>query len=336
MEAAVAIVTIIIGFIFAFINGFHDGCNVLATSIASRSILPQKALYIACAAEYVGSLALGTAVAETIGKGVVYQDYVLQAVPIIGIIFVLSTLLGGIIWNLITWKFGIPSSSSHALIGGILGAGVYLFGWRSVNWNNILVKVVMVMFTSPIIGFSIGYCFMRLSLVLFKNREIDINKNLKTMQQYSMFFLGISHGSSDSQKSMGLIAIVLLIMNKGNEFHIPVWVKLGCAFAITAGLSVGGWKIIKTVGTKIYKLKPIHSFNSQVTATSVIATASILGTPVSTTQIVISSVMGVGAGDAFKRVNWNTVKGIAVAWFTTIPSAAAISALMAFLLKTVI
>ena len=255
MVSVMAAVTIFVGFMFAFINGFHDGCNVLASSISSRSILPKKALFIACTAEFTGALILGTAVAETIG-----------------IIFVLSTLLGGIIWNLATWKYGIPSSSSHALIGGLLGAGVFLFGWHSVNWTNILFRVVIVMFTSPIIGFSIGYFFIKLALLLFKNCSKDINDHLKKVQNYSMFFLGISHGSSDSQKSMGLIALVLLVLNGGSEFYIPLWVKLGCAAAITAGLSVGGW---------------------------------------------------------------NTVKSIATAWFTTIPSAAAISALLALIMKAI-
>ncbi len=335
MLSVMAIVTITVGFIFAFINGFHDGCNVLASSISSRSILPKRALLIACAAEFTGALILGTAVAETIGRGVVNPINIMDEEPVIGIIFVLSTLLGGIIWNLATWKCGIPSSSSHALIGGILGAGILLFGWHSINWSNILFRVVIVMFTSPIIGFSIGYFFIKIALLLLKNSSKDINEHLKTIQNYSMFFLGISHGSSDSQKSMGLIALVLLVINGGSEFYIPLWVKLGCAAAITAGLSVGGWKIVKTVGDKIYKLKPIHSFSSQIAASSVIAAASVFGAPVSTTQIVISSVMGVGAGDHYRKVNWNTVRSIATAWFTTIPSAAAISALLAFTMKAI-
>jgi inorganic phosphate transporter, PiT family len=335
MVAIIAVVTIAVGFIFAFINGFHDGCNVLASSISSRSILPRQAMLIACTAEFIGALILGTAVAETIGRGVVFTNNVLAEEPMIGIIFVLSTLLGGIIWNLVTWKYGIPSSSSHALIGGILGSGIFLFGWHSINWINILFKVIIVMFTSPIIGFSIGYFFIKLSILLLKNSSMDVNNHLKKIQHYSMFFLGISHGSSDSQKSMGLIALVLLVINGGSEFYIPLWVKLGCAAAITAGLSVGGWKIIKTVGDKIYKLKPIHSFSSQIAASSVIAASSLFGAPVSTTQIVISSVMGVGAGDRYKKVNWNTVKSIATAWFTTLPSAAAISGFLAFVMKAI-
>ncbi|KUO74375.1 MAG: hypothetical protein APF77_16335 [Clostridia bacterium BRH_c25] len=335
MMTVMAAVTIAVGFIFAFINGFHDGCNVLASSISSRSILPKKAMLIACTAEFTGALILGTAVAETIGRGIVYPLNVLAEEPVIGVIFVLSTLLGGITWNLVTWKYGIPSSSSHALIGGILGSGVFLFGWDSINWTNIFFRVVIVMFTSPIIGFSIGYIFVKLAFVLLKNSRKDVNGHLKNVQHFSMFFLGISHGSSDSQKSMGLIALVLLVVNGGSEFYVPLWVKLGCAAAITAGLSVGGWKIIKTVGDKIYKLKPIHSFSSQIAASGVIGVASIFGSPVSTTQIVISSVMGVGAGDRYKKVNWNTVKSIATAWFTTIPSAAGISALLALIMKVI-
>ncbi|HYE84564.1 MAG TPA: anion permease [Clostridia bacterium] len=335
MVTVMAVLTIAVGFIFAFINGFHDGCNVLASSISSRSILPKKAMLIACMAEFTGALILGTAVADTIGRGVVYPNYVLAEEPVIGVIFVLSTLLGGIVWNLITWKYGIPSSSSHALMGGLMGAGILLFGWHSINWINILFRVVIVMFTSPIIGFSIGYLFMKLAFVLLKNSSKDINEHLKTVQHFSMFFLGISHGSSDSQKSMGLIALILMVTSGGSEFYVPLWVKLGCAAAITAGLSAGGWNIIKTVGDRIYKLKPIHSFSSQIAASSVIAAASIFGSPVSTTQIVISTVMGVGAGDRYKKVNWNTVKSIGAAWFTTIPSAAAISALLAFAMRAV-
>lgn len=326
------IILIIVTYIFTFVNGFHDGCNVIATIIASRSLTPKKALIIAVITEFISPLVLGTAVAATIGKGIVKNEFICSSGVNTAYIFILCAIVGAIIWNIITWWIGLPSSSSHALIGGLIGSGICIFGFNSVNWYNILFKVMLVLFLTPILGFIIGFLFLTLVTRLCRKCSPKVNEVLKVSQIFSMIFLAASHSTNDAQKSMGMITLILMVGGVQNQFYVPFWVKLVSALAMALGLSLGGWRIVKTVGNGIFKVRPIHSFASQVSAASVICVSGLLGSPVSTSQIVSSSIMGVGAGDRVNAVRWNIVKNIFVSWITTIPATALISVMTYFII----
>ncbi len=305
-------------FIFTFINGFHDGCNVVATIIASRSMSPEMALLWASISEFLGAVFLGTAVATTIGKGIIAPQAFTPHSPV-PILLIFSGIICAIVWDLITWLLGLPSSSSHALVGGLAGGGIGAFGLEVINWNVLFYKVILIMFLTPIIGMLAGYILTRLSFTLLADCHPRINNWIKRIQFFSMCFLGASHGTNDAQKSMGLIALILTGYGLLNHFFIPWWVVIGCALAISLGVSSGGWRLIRTVGFRIFKLEPIHSLNAQLAAGSVIYISGLFGSPVSTSQIMSSSVMGVGAAHKFKEVRWIVAKDILLAWLITIP-----------------
>lgn len=329
----IGFVAIAVCLVFAFINGFHDGCNVIATIIASRSISPKKALHIACFAEFLGPLLLGTSVAATIGTSIINIDFFKTGNEVASVLLFLSAVAAAILWNLFTWWKGMPSSSSHALIGGILGAGIAAYGTGSILWGTFLYKVLLVLFTSPIIGFLVGYIGLRVVTVVTKNMHPRANNYIKKVQLLSMFLLGMSHGSNDAQKSMGIIATILYLIGVTDTFTISWWIQPVCALMIALGLSTGGWRLIKTVGMKIFNVKPIHSFSSQIASASTIIAASITGGPVSTTQIVNSSVMGVGAAERKNAVRWETVNNILLSWVCTIPASAVLAAVIYLLLR---
>jgi PiT family inorganic phosphate transporter len=316
----ITIAAIILAYGFTILNGIHDGCNVIATIIASRSMPPRRALIIACLAELIGPLFVGMAVATTIGKGVIDFNYINDPGNIIPVITLLAALVGAIAWNLLTWRLGIPSSSSHALIGGLFGAGIAGFGVNAIDWHSFIFKVILVMFASPLIGFGIGYILMRLSIAVFRNFDPKVNKFFKHIQVVSMIFLGTSHGSSDGQKAAGIITLLMVVGGMTQEFVVSRWILLSSTFALVLGISLGGWSIIKTVGTGIYKVKPLHSFNVQLSSAFVIFMSNMLGAPVSTTQIVSSSVMGIGSAERVNAVKWIKVKNILISWFITIPA----------------
>lgn len=326
-------ITVVLAFLFAFVNGFHDGCNVIATVVSSRSLSPEKSLFIACIAEFVGAIFLGTAVAVTIGKGIISSEILFKNGKYISYLFLFSALIGAIIWNIITWIIGLPSSSSHALIGGIVGAGCMAFGYKTIGWHALLWKVGIPLFITPIIGLVIGHIFMEININIFKNAHPRVNNFFKKFQVFSMTFLAASHGMNDSQKTMGVITMLLLISGKISEFKVPLWVILTSAACISLGLSTGGWKIVKTVGTRIYRVKPIHSFTSQTAAGFVIYVAGLLGGPVSTTQIVSSSIMGVGSAHRLNAVRWTVSGDILLAWLLTIPASSIISSLVFLVTK---
>ncbi len=328
MNGIFAAITILAGFGYAFINGYHDGGNVIATIIVSRSIKVKQAFVLGCLAEFFGAILLGTAVARTIGTGIVDQSIILDGGELVGTLFIVCAIVGSIVCNLMTAIFGLPSSSSHALMGGLLGAGIIAFGFNAINWTNFLLKIVLVMFTSPILGLIIGFIMMRIALKILINYTKKIEKHIKRAQFLSMAGLALSHGSSDSQKAMGLISLELMVLHVNAEFIVPWWTIFGCAAMIALGMSVGGWKIMHTVGRKLYTVEPVHSLASQIAAASIIATATITGFPVSTTQIVTSSVMGVGAAESFKKVKWIVVKRIVASWFITIPAGAVVSGVL--------
>jgi len=328
MEQAI----IIIALLFALINGFHDGCNVIATIVISRSMSPRRAIVLACIAEFIGAMALGTAVALTIGKGILSSQ--VFALPMITIQkILLSTVIGAILWNLITWFIGLPSSSSHALVGGMVGSGVASIGLSGVMWNSFFFKVVLPLLMAPLLGFVGGIIIMKLSVAIFRNRKPSITIVFKKVQALTMIFLAGSHGSNDAQKAMGIIALSLMACGSGS-FSVPPWVMVSCAAAISVGLSFGGWRIIKTIGKQVSKMTPLHSFDSQISSGIIIYFSSILGFPVSTTQIVGSSVMGVGAGYKAKSVRWSITKDILMAWLITIPASGLMAAATFMLIIT--
>lgn len=329
------IIAIAVCLIFTFVNGFHGGCNVMATAVSSRTMPPGKAIILAFIAEFFAPLILGTKVAETMGKGLIDLDRMIAAPYNVAIVLILIALISGIIWNLFTWKAGIPSSSSHALIGGLIGSGIAMFGIDMVNWSNFFWKVVFMLIVTPIIGFTAGFIFIKLVKAAVSKCHININLFFKKIQALGIIFLGSSLGTNDAQKSMGIIAIILLVCNPGNSFSIPFWAMAACAFALSSGLILGGWSIVKTVGMKIFRVKPIHSFNAQLAASSVIMAAGMLGSPISTTQVISSSIMGTGAGERISLVNWNIIRDIIISWVITIPSSAVISFIISFAFRKI-
>jgi len=308
------IILIVLALIFDFLNGVHDSSNIVATMISSRALRPKTALAMTTVAEFSGPFIFGVAVAETIGNEIVIPNAINMEV-------IIAALLAAIIWNILTWILGIPSSSSHALIGGIVGAVVVDAGFGVINLKGIE-KILITLFTSPIIGFVVGAIIMRLLLYLCQRASPRVNRLFKKLQIFTSLSLALSHGTNDAQKTMGIITLGLVITGVQSQFAVPFWVILICAAAIAIGTSVGGWRLIKTLGSKFYKIRPIHGFAAQFTSAAVILTASLIGGPVSTTQVVSSSIMGVGAAERLNKVRWGVAGEIITAWFVTIPSTA--------------
>jgi inorganic phosphate transporter, PiT family len=310
----------LVGFslIFNYLNGFHDSSNIVATIIFSRAISPRWALLLAAAAESVGPFIFGVAVAKTIGEEIVQPDA-------INIQIILAALLAGILWNLVTWFFGIPSSSSHALIGGILGAVIIGVGFQTIQISG-LVKILLSLLLSPLLGLVIGNLFTHLVYFLSKKSTPRINHFFKRSQIFTGIGLALSHGANDAQKTMGIITLGLVTTGYLDHFVVPTWVILVCAAAMVLGTLSGGWRLIRTLGSRFYKIRPINGFCSQVSSTLVILGAALLGGPVSTTQVVSSSIMGVGSAERINKVRWGVAVQIITAWFLTIPVTALISA----------
>jgi len=311
---------------FDYSNGFHDAANVVATIITTGALSPRKALMLAAVCELAGPFLFGTAVAKTIGKGIIDVSTFDAAVVELSAALLIAALLGAISWNLITWAWGLPSSSSHALIGGMVGAVLVAYGPDKILWNGLLYVMASLIF-SPLLGLVFGVLFYRFTLRLSKNAKPTISGFFKQLQIPSSIALSLSHGANDAQKSMGLITMGLVLLGYSSTFHIPFWVILSCALAIALGTASGGWRIIKTMGGKIYRLRSIHAFCAQTASASVILGAALLGGPVSTTHVVSSSIMGVGVGERISAVRWGVAKNIVVAWFITIPASAVMAGL---------
>lgn len=327
-ELLIALV-IILALAFDFINGFHDTANAIATSVSTRVLSPLQAILMAAGLNFVGAL-ISTEVASTIGKGIVDPKFLSNEVIIAG-------LMGAIIWNLATWYYGLPSSSSHALIGGIAGAVVASQGWTSLNAGGLLEKIFLPLIASPLIGFVIAYIVMGFIFWLVGNLAPKIvNKYFSRLQIISAAFMAFSHGSNDAQKSMGIITAALLSSGMIDTFEVPLEVVLACAAAMALGTSLGGWRIIKTMGSRIIKLEPVHGFAAEASAAMVIIGASILGRPVSTTHVISASIMGVGATKRMSAVRWNVAKNIVNAWLLTAPLSALVAALAYFLISILI
>ena len=325
MELAfgVLVLVVIAALAFDFINGFHDTANAIAT-VVSTGVLPMRtAILMAAALNLVGAF-MGTAVAKTIGTDVLQPETITQVV-------VLAALLSAIFWDLWTWYYGIPSSSSHALIGGILGAGIANQGFAAAKGAGIL-KIVKSLILSPLVGFALGFLMMLLILWLCRRgRPMRLTRAFKRLQLVSSSFMAFSHGSNDAQKTMGIITMALVAYGavhlEGGEFHVPFWVVVACALAMGFGTAAGGLRIIKTMGTKIIDLKPAHGFAAETSAAGTIMGASALGLPVSTTHVISGSIMGVGAVERLSSVRWGVTAKIMWAWVLTIPITAVVAAL---------
>ncbi len=313
------IIVIVLALAFDFINGFHDTANAIATSVSTRAISPSRAIMMAAVLNFFGAM-VSTGVAKTIGGDIVV-GHIDQ--PII-----IASLTGAIIWNLLTWKIGLPSSSSHALVGGLIG-GVLMsdMGMEGLNFGGIG-KIVIALVTSPLVGMVIGYIIMNLMFQFFQNSSPSkVNHRFKKMQIVTAATMAFSHGSNDAQKSMGIITLALVSGGVLQEFEVPLIVKVLCATAMAVGTSVGGWSIIKTVGGKIIKLEPINGFAADLNSSITIFTATLLHLPVSTTHVVSGSIMGVGAAKRIKAVRWGVAQQMVMAWVLTIPCTAAMGAI---------
>jgi PiT family inorganic phosphate transporter len=325
-----AIATIAIVLIFEYTNGFHDAANIIATVIASRAMTPVQAVLLVAFFEFLGPLLGGTAVANTIGTFITLDDID----RVLALTIVLCGLVGAIAWNLLTWWFGIPSSSSHALVGGLAGVVVVASGASHVVWGfsdllhghlNGVAKVLVALILSPLIGFWVGYALHKTMLALLRGAHPSINRDLRHLQYVTSASLAFSHGANDAQKSMGMLTLVLLLGGFIPTFEVPFWVMLVCSFAIVLGILSGGWQIVRTLGFSIYKIRPLHALDSQMTAAGVIFGSSLFGAPVSTTHVVASSIMGIGASERPKAVRWGKAREIATTWLITIPGAALMS-----------
>ena len=322
------VIFVAIALTFDFLNGFHDSANVVATAIASRAMSPRWALGMTAAANLAGPFLFGVAVAETIGNEVVSGDAV--TIPV-----AMSALVSAIIWNLVTWLLGIPSSSSHALIGGFIGAAVAGYGLGVVHLPG-LYKVVLGLFISPVIGLVFGWLIARQMLSVGRMMSPTVNTFFRRAQWLTALSLGLSHGTNDAQKTMGIISMGLVAFGVLSNFSVPVWVIAASATSIGLGTALGGWRLIRTMGSGFYRIRPIHAFSSQVASTVVILGSALLGAPVSTTQVISSTIVGAGAAQRVPMVRWGTASQILVAWILTIPSTAFLGALTLWLLRRII
>lgn len=312
------IIVITLALIFDFLNGMRDASNIVATMISSRAFGPRTALTITAIAEFLGPFLFGVVVAKTIG-----DEIVQSSVLTLGVIA--ASLIGAIVWNLITWFFGIPGSSSHALIGGMVGAVLASAGISAIKFEG-LNKVLIALFASPLIGFLVGFLVTRFIYFLVQGATPRINGFFKRSQLLTAIALALSHGTNDAQKTMGIITLSLVIGGVLPTFQIPTWVVAVSAAAIAIGTSLGGWRLIRTLGGKFYKIRPLHSFSTQLTSGIVILAASLFGVPVSTSQVVSSAIIGVGSADRVSKVRWSVAGDIMTAWLITIPASALLSA----------
>ncbi len=309
---------IAVAMLFDFLNGFNDSANVVSTMIASRAMSPRGALTLAALANLAGPFLFGVAVAETIGAEVADPRTLSVAV-------VLAALLAASLWDLATWYFGIPVSSSHALVGGIVGAAATSSGLDAIQTQG-LWKIAIALLASPLVGFVMAIAVMQATLWLLRNAAPRANVTLSRLQVLTATALALSHGANDAQKTMGVIAMGLVTLGFTPVFVVPWWVVLLSASAIALGTALGGWRIIRTLGTRFYRIKPIHGFTSQLASTAVVLAASLAGGPVSTTQVVSMSILGAGAAERKSKVRWAALNEIVVAWALTLPATALLAA----------
>jgi PiT family inorganic phosphate transporter len=313
--------------LFDFLNGFHDSANAVATMISSRAMTPREALAISAVAHFTGPFLFGVAVATTIGHEVVLERAV--TIPV-----VLAALLAASGWNVLTWMLGIPSSSSHALVGGLVGAAVTGHGLETILLPG-LTKVLLTLLVSPIVGLISGFALMKIVLFLARGFSPRINTFFKRAQILTATALAVSHGTNDAQKTMGVITMGLLAGGVLPRFAVPIWVIAASAAAMSLGTALGGWRIIHTLGGKFYKVRPIHSFTSQVASAAVVLGAALMGGPVSTTHVVSSTILGAGSAERLGKVRWGTVGQIVTAWLLTIPATGLLAVLLYLLVERI-
>jgi PiT family inorganic phosphate transporter len=323
VELVAVLVVIAVALAFDYTNGFHDAANAIATSVSTRALAPRTALVMAAVLNLVGAF-LGTEVATTVGSGIIDPP---QGLP--GLTVVLAALLGAIGWNLTTWWFGLPSSSSHALIGGLVGAAMASAG--EVQWSGVVDKVLIPMVLSPLVGFTLAGTVMLALLWIFRRgRPTRLTRGFRRAQTVSAAAMALGHGLQDAQKTMGVIVLALVVGGFHQGFDVPWWVVVMAAGALSAGTYAGGWKIMRTLGRRIIDLDPPRGFAAESTASAVLyTTAFVFAAPISTTQTITSSILGVGATKRLSAVRWGVASNIAVAWVLTIPMAA-LSAALAF------
>lgn len=322
METAGLVIIVVVALAFDYTNGFHDSANAIATSISTRALTPRAALGLAAVMNVIGAL-VSTKVAKTVGSGIIAAPKGSH-----GLVVVFAALVGAISWNLITWYFGLPSSSSHALIGGLIGAALASAG--SVKWTGVYEKVLIPMVLSPLVGFALAFLFMLAVLWLFRRgKPSPVNKGFRVAQVFSAGAMAYGHGLQDAQKTMGVITLALVTTGHLSSFVVPYWVIVSAAAAISLGTYSGGWRIMRTLGRRVIQLTPAAGFSAQTVASSVLyTTAYVYAVPVSTTHVITSSVMGVGATKRLSAVRWGVAGNIATAWVLTIPAAAAMAALV--------
>ena len=302
--------------IFDYINGFHDTANAIATCVSTRALTVRSAILMAAGLNFVGAM-VSTEVAKTIGKGIVDASQITQMV-------VLAGVLGAIVWNLITWYYGLPSSSSHAIIGGLVGSVIAHAGVSALHWAG-LKKIILVLVLSPLVGALFGFIFMIIMMWTFRNKApYGLNKAFRKLQILSAAVMAFSHGTADAQKSMGVITMALVSYGTLATFEVPTWVKVSCAIAMALGTAAGGWRIIKTVGHDFVKLQPVHGFCVETASAGVILGASAMGLPTSTTHVITSAILGVGLSKRLSAVNWTVASRILTAWIITIPASASV------------
>ncbi len=316
------LVTIVaVALVFDYTNGFHDTANAIATSVSTRAVPPRLAVFGAACLNLLGALVFVT-VATTVGKGIVQTNLV--TLPL-----VLTALIGAVVWNFTTWYFGIPSSSSHALFGGLIGAMIAKAGFSGVMWGGVIHKIIIPMLGSPFLGFVFAWLLMTGLIWLVRHHPPGpVNRWFRILQPVSAGAVAFTHGSNDAQKTMGVIALALFASGKISTFYVPLWVKIACALAMALGTYSGGWRIIHTLGSKVIKLDPIHGFAAETSAASVILLFTKFGFPVSTTHTITSAIMGVGSTQRLSAVRWGVAGNIVVAWVLTLPAAALVSGLL--------
>ena len=316
---ALLIAIVILALVFDYTNGFHDTANAIATSVSTRALSPRVAVLMAAGLNLLGAL-VSTSVAKTVGEGIVNTDLVTLQV-------VMAALVGAVVWNLITWRFGIPSSSSHALFGGLIGAMIASAGVSGVIWSGVFEKIILPMVGSPLLGFVGAWLLMTGLIWLVRKRaQGPVNTWFRRLQPISAGFMAFSHGANDAQKTMGIIALALFASGQIETFTIPTWVKIACALAMALGTYSGGWRIIHTLGSKVIKLDPIHGFAAETAAASVIQLATHFGVPVSTTHTITAAIMGVGSTQRLSAVRWGVAGNIVTAWVLTLPAAGLVGA----------
>lgn len=314
---------------FAVTNGLHDAANAIATLVASRGARPAQAVALAAVFNLLGAVVVGSAVADTIA-GIVSVSGA-EAIAVIG-----SGVLAATCWNLVTWWLGLPSSSAHALVGGLLGAALVASGVSAINWGGMdglrpvgLAGVLLALVVSPLVGFGFGFLSSRLDARALRRASRRVKRPIVKAEWAMSAALAFGHGANDGQKAMGVVAALLVADGKLSSFSVPLWVKLACGLALTLGTAFGGWRIIQTVGRRIFRLSPLGAFAGQTAATAVVLPATFLGAPVSTTEVVASAVVGVGGGRRrWRHVRWSLVRAICFAWLLTLPGAAALAALV--------